>query len=191
MTTARTSLAGDPGEIWVRGQNVFAGYWDDPEATERVLVDGWLRTGDVAVADDDGYLSLVDRKKDLVIVSGFNVFPAEVEEVLLAHPDIADAAVIGVPNPRTGEAGRRVGRVGARREPHGRAGAGPRRAPPRAVQGPGDVEIVDALPRNEAGKLLRRELRDLRLGASRRGRADARGRGSALAPAPAATRNPM
>ena len=69
-----------------------------------MLVDGWLRTGDVAVADDDGFLSLVDRKKDLVIVSGFNVFPAEVEEVLLAHPDIADAAVIGVPNPRTGEA---------------------------------------------------------------------------------------
>ena len=97
-------VAGDPGEIWVRGANVFVGYWDDPEATARVLVDGWLRTGDVAVADDDGYLSLVDRKKDLVIVSGFNVFPAEVEEVLLEHPGIADAAVIGVPSPRTGEA---------------------------------------------------------------------------------------
>ena len=76
-------LPGDPGEIWVRGPNVFVGYWDDPAATARVLVDGWLRTGDVAVADDDGYLSLVDRKKDLIIVSGFNVFPAEVEEVLL------------------------------------------------------------------------------------------------------------
>ncbi len=97
------AVAGDPGEIWVRGQNVFLGYWDDPAATELVLVDGWLRTGDVAVADDDGYLSLVDRKKDLVIVSGFNVFPAEVEDVLLAQPGIADAAVIGVPNPRTGE----------------------------------------------------------------------------------------
>ena len=83
---------------------MFVGYWDDPEATARVLADGWLRTGDVAVSDDDGFLSLVDRMKDLVIVSGFNVYPAEVEEVLRTHPDIADAAVIGVPNARTGEA---------------------------------------------------------------------------------------
>ena len=78
--------AGDAGEIWVRGPNVFQGYWHDPEATARVLSDGWLRTGDIATVDDDGYLYLVDRAKDLIIVSGFNVFPAEVEEVLAEHP---------------------------------------------------------------------------------------------------------
>ncbi len=152
-------VAGDPGEIWVRGQNVFIGYWDDPDATARVLVDGWLHTGDVAVADDRGYLSLVDRKKDLVIVSGFNVFPAEVEEVLLAHPEIADAAVIGVPNPRTGEAvaawvvlepGAHL-TVEAVRE-HAALHLARYKVPAK-------VEIVESLPRNEAGKLLRRELR--------------------------------
>jgi long-chain acyl-CoA synthetase len=98
-------LPGDPGEIWVRGPNVFPGYWRDPDATARALTeDGWLRTGDVAVADDDGELTLVDRAKDLVIVSGFNVYPSEVEEVLLEHPDVAEAAVVGEPDPRTGEA---------------------------------------------------------------------------------------
>jgi len=152
-------LPGDPGEIWVRGQNVFAGYWDDPEATEKVLADGWLRTGDVAVADDDGYLSLVDRKKDLVIVSGFNVYPAEVEEVLLSHPDIADAAVIGVPNPRTGEA------VAAWVVPAPGATLTVEQVREHAAghlaryKVPSTVQLVDSLPRNEAGKLLRRALR--------------------------------
>ncbi len=154
-------VAGDPGEIWVRGANVFVGYWDDPEATARVLVDGWLRTGDVAVADDDGYLSLVDRKKDLIIVSGFNVFPAEVEEVLLAHPGIADAAVIGVPSPRTGEA------VAAWVVPEPGVTLTAEAVREHAARQlarykvPATVEIVDALPRNDAGKLLRRELRHL------------------------------
>jgi long-chain acyl-CoA synthetase len=152
-------MAGDPGEICVRGPNVFAGYWDDPEATARVLVDGWLHTGDVAIADDDGFLSLVDRKKDLVIVSGFNVFPAEVEEVLLAHPDIADAAVIGVPNPRTGEAVAAwvVLEPGASLTVEQVRDHTARHLARYKV--PATVEIVDALPRTEAGKLLRRELR--------------------------------
>jgi long-chain acyl-CoA synthetase len=152
-------VAGDPGEIWVRGQNVFAGYWEDPEATGRVLVDGWLRTGDVAVADDDGYLSLVDRKKDLVIVSGFNVYPAEVEDVLLAHAEIADAAVIGIPNARTGEAVAawivlEPGSAVTAEEVRSYASAHLAR-----YKVPSTVQIVDRLPRNEAGKLLRRELR--------------------------------
>jgi long-chain acyl-CoA synthetase len=98
-------LVGDPGEIWVSGPNVFKGYWNDPDATHAALTDdGWLRTGDVAVVDDDGFLFLVDRVKDLIIVSGFNVFPAEVEAVLASHPAVADCAVLGVPHPYSGEA---------------------------------------------------------------------------------------
>jgi long-chain acyl-CoA synthetase len=98
-------LVGDAGELWVRGPNVFQGYWDDPEATASALdADGFLHTGDIAVVNDDGYLFLVDRAKDLIIVSGFNVYPAEVEEVLVEHPAIEAVAVVGVPHPHTGEA---------------------------------------------------------------------------------------
>jgi len=98
-------LVGDAGEIWVRGDNVFKGYLDDPEATARVLSpDGWLRTGDIGYCDDDGRLYLVDRAKDLVIVSGFNVYPSEVEDVILELGSVAQVAVIGVEDPLTGEA---------------------------------------------------------------------------------------
>jgi long-chain acyl-CoA synthetase len=152
---------GDPGEIWVRGNNVFAGYWDDPEATARVLRDGWLRTGDVAVSDDEGYLSLVDRLKDLIIVSGFNVYPAEVEDVVATHPDVAEVAVIGVPSERTGEA------VAAFVVPRP-GGAPPTLAALRdhvsrrlaRYKVPTALHLVDELPRNQAGKVLRRELAD-------------------------------
>lgn len=99
------ALIGDAGEIWVRGPNVFQGYLDDELSTNAVLDEsGWLHTGDIAVVDDDGYLSLVDRAKDVIIVSGFNVFPAEVEDVLIAHPAIDGCAVVGVPHPYSGEA---------------------------------------------------------------------------------------
>jgi long-chain acyl-CoA synthetase len=98
------TLVGDPGEIWVKGANVFPGYWHDDEATQRALTtDGWLRTGDIAVADKDGYLVIVDREKDLIIVSGFNVYPAEVEEALALHPGVAGVAVVGSPHPHSGE----------------------------------------------------------------------------------------
>lgn len=151
--------AGDPGEIWVRGPNVFVGYWQDPEATARVLTpDGWLRTGDVAVADADGWLHLVDRRTDIVIVSGFNVYPAEVEEVLLAHPRIADAAVVGEPDPYTGEAVKAfvVPEAGTHLDEdeviaHCASRLARYKCPTRVV-------FVDALPRNAAGKTLRRAL---------------------------------
>jgi len=157
-------LPGDPGEIWVRGPNVFPGYWGDTDATSRALTgDGWLRTGDVAVADDHGELSLVDRAKDLVIVSGFNVYPAEVEDALLEHPDVAEAAVVGEPDARTGEA------IVAFVVPEPGRTADPDELVAQCARSlarykcPGRVEVVDALPRSFAGKVLRRELRPRRL----------------------------
>jgi long-chain acyl-CoA synthetase len=153
-------LAGDPGEIQVRGANVFQGYWHDEAATRAALTDdGWLRTGDVAVLDDRHELRLVDRAKDLVIVSGFNVYPAEVEEVLMTHPRVVEAAVVGAPDARTGEAV--VAYVVL--EP------GPPVAPESLIKHcaaalarykcPTRVEILDELPHTIAGKLLRRALR--------------------------------
>jgi long-chain acyl-CoA synthetase len=153
-------LVGDPGEVWVRGPNVFKGYWGDEAATAKALTDdGWLRTGDIAVVDDRGELRLVDRSKDLIIVSGFNVYPAEVEDVLRAYPEVADAAVVGEANDRTGEA------VVAFVVPA--AGQTPTPADLAAYCGrslarykcPARVEVVESLPRSFAGKVLRRELR--------------------------------
>jgi long-chain acyl-CoA synthetase len=94
---------GSLGEIVIRGHNVFAGYLDDPEATAKVIVDGWFRTGDIGTRDDEGFISIVDRKKDLIIRGGFNVYPREVEEVLLRHDGVAQVAVIGVPDDDKGE----------------------------------------------------------------------------------------
>ena len=94
---------GDTGEIIVRGPNVFKGYWQQPDETESVFTDGWFHTGDIAVRDEEGYIYLVDRKRDLVIVSGFNVFPSEVEAALLENPKIVEAAVVGVPHEYRGE----------------------------------------------------------------------------------------
>jgi long-chain acyl-CoA synthetase len=155
-------LVGDAGELWVRGPNVFAGYLDDREATDRVLTaDGWLRTGDIGYCDEDGYVYLVDRAKDLIIVSGFNVFPAEVEHVLLGHDGVVEAGVVGVPHPHTGEAVKAFV-VAA---PNGE-GAGLDeeslidycRDQLARYKCPSKVVIVDRLPRNAAGKLLRRAL---------------------------------
>jgi long-chain acyl-CoA synthetase len=151
---------GDAGEILVRGPNVFAGYWNRPSETAAVLdVHGWLHTGDVAYRDEDGYLFLVDRKKDLIIVSGFNVYPKEVEEAIGTDPRVEEVAVIGVADERTGEA------VEAWVVP--KAGE---------VLTPGDVlshvaghlarfkmpkivNLVDDLPHHVTGKILRRALR--------------------------------
>ncbi|MFV0308136.1 MAG: AMP-binding protein [Desertimonas sp.] len=154
-------LVGDAGEIWVRGDNVFAGYLDDPEATARVLTpDGWLRTGDIAIVDAHGWLYLVDRAKDLVIVSGFNVYPAEVEEVLASHPDVVEAGVIGVPHPHTGEAVKAfvVLRPDATIDEDGLIDFAHDHL--ARYKCPSKVIVVDELPRNAAGKLVRRQLDD-------------------------------
>ena len=154
------ALAGDPGEVWVRGPNVFPGYWNDPDATALVLTDdGWLKTGDIAVTDDDGYLYLVDRAKDLIIVSGFNVFPAEVEDVLREHPGIAEAGVIGVNHPYTGEAVKAfvVPTPGRHLEEEEVIEFCAERL--ARYKCPTAVSFVDQIPQGLVGKVLRRELR--------------------------------
>lgn len=104
LETGERSLApGEVGELVVRGPQVMAGYWNRPEETAAVLRNGWLYTGDVATMDEEGYFRIVDRRKDLIIVGGINVYPREVEEVLMAHPAVAEAAVVGQPDPRRGE----------------------------------------------------------------------------------------
>lgn len=150
---------GDAGEVWVRGPNVFAGYWREPELSAKVLTaEGWLRTGDIATVDADGYLYITDRAKDLIIVNGFNVYPAEVEEVLRGHPAVAEVGVVGVPHPLTGEAVKAfvVLRPGADLDEEqliGWCGSNLAR-----YKCPNKVLFVDQLPRNLSGKLLRREL---------------------------------
>jgi long-chain acyl-CoA synthetase len=154
------ALVGDPGEIWVNGPNVFVGYWGDELATAAALTDdGWLRTGDTAVVDDQGFLSLVDRLKDVIIVSGFNVFPAEVEEVLAQHPAVDAAAVVGVPHPHSGEAVRAfvVVREGAQVDADDLIDFAGRQL--ARYKCPSSVTFVDDLPQGATGKLLRRALR--------------------------------
>ena len=149
-------LVGDSGEIWIRGENIFAGYLNDPEATSRVLSrDGWLKTGDIAVIDDDGHLFMVDRAKDLIIVSGFNVFPAEVENVLAMHPDISEVAVVGTAHPHTGETVRAY--VVARNGVHLDEDAiiDFCRTKLARYKCPSKVLLVESLPRNISGKVQR------------------------------------
>jgi long-chain acyl-CoA synthetase len=158
-STGADVLAGDPGELWVHGPNVFPGYWhDDPASAEVLTDDGWLRTGDVGVIEDDGDLRLVDRLKDLIIVSGFNVYPVEVEDTLRAHPEVRDVGVVGAPSPRTGETVVAFIVPEPGREPDPSALAAHCAHSLARYKCPTRYEIVDDLPRNPGGKLLRRVL---------------------------------
>jgi long-chain acyl-CoA synthetase len=151
---------GDPGEILVRGPNVFAGYWDDPAATRAVVdAEGWFATGDIAYADADGDLHLVDRKRDLVIVSGFNVYPREVEAVLLRHPDVVEAAVVGAPDPRTGETVQAFVVLAPGAEPDPDALRAFARGHLARFKVPTAVDVVAELPQLPSGRLRRHRLR--------------------------------
>lgn len=155
-------LDGDAGEVWVRGANVFAGYWNDPDATAAALdSEGWLHTGDIAVRTETGALALVDRRKDLIIVSGFNVYPAEVEDVIARDPAVEAVAVLGEPDAKTGETvvAWVVPQAGATVDLEGlRARC---RAQLARYKCPTRVTVVDALPRTATGKVLRRALRSM------------------------------
>ncbi|MEU9305302.1 FadD3 family acyl-CoA ligase [Streptomyces sp. NPDC048269] len=151
---------GTAGEVWVRGHHVMRGYFEDPaETAAAVTPEGWLRTGDVGVLDTDGNLRITDRIKDMFIVGGFNAYPAEIEQLIGLHPDIADVAVVGVPDPRLGE----VGKAYAVRRPGSTLTADDLIAWSRREMAnykvPRAVEFVTELPRNASGKVLKRELR--------------------------------
>ena len=152
--------AGEPGEVVTRGYHVMQGYFDDPAATaEAIDSDGWLHTGDIGVMDDNGYLRITDRKKDLYIVGGFNAYPAEIEGILLRHPGVSQVAVIGTPDERLGEVGMAfvVPRPGASVEPDEVIAWARREMANYKV--PRRVEVVDALPLNASGKVLKTDLR--------------------------------
>jgi acyl-CoA synthetase (AMP-forming)/AMP-acid ligase II len=152
-------LAGQVGQIRVRNPASFIEYWHQPEATRDVLVDGWLCMPDAGYVDDDGYLFVLDRLDDAVIVAGQNVYPAEVEMALAEHPAVADAAVIGVPDPRWGQAVKAVVVLHADRRATGRDLIVFLRGRIADFKIPTQYDFVDSLPRNPTGKVLRRLLR--------------------------------
>jgi long-chain acyl-CoA synthetase len=157
-TRRRILPPGEPGELLIRGPQVMAGYWNRPDETAATLNDGWLATGDIATVDEEGFFRIVDRRKDLIKVSGVNVYPREVEDVLLDHPAVAEAAVIGVSHPIRGEVPKAfvVLRPGATVSDadllaHCRANLAPYKVPAA-------IEFRTELPRTFVGKVLRRVL---------------------------------
>ena len=151
---------GEVGEFWVRSEQVMAGYWNMPEATsEAITPDGWLRTGDAGRIDGEGYLYIEDRVKDMIISGGENVYPAEVERVLGQHPDVAEVAVIGVPDEKWGETVKAVVVPADGAVPDEAALIAFTRARLAHYKCPTSVSMVPALPRNPTGKVLKRELR--------------------------------
>jgi len=153
----------EKGELWVRGPQVMKGYWRNEAANrESITEDGWFKTGDFAMIDDEGFIKIVDRKKDLIIVSGFNVYPSEVEEVINSHPGVAESAAIGVPSEKSGET---IKLFVVRRDnvltvedvtAHCRENLTPYKVPKEIV-------FVDDLPKSNVGKILRREIREQEL----------------------------
>lgn len=151
---------GTPGELWARGPQLMDGYWQRPADTAGTLTrDGWLKTGDIAVMHADGEFKIVDRKKDLILVSGFNVYPSEIEEVLMRHPAVVECAVVGVPDARTGEAVKAFVVVNDATV-DAAALLAHCRAQLVAYKVPHSVVFADRLPKSNIGKILRRELRD-------------------------------
>jgi fatty-acyl-CoA synthase len=157
----RDVAAGDVGELLIRGPEVMLGYWDDPETTARTIVDGWLRTGDLARIDEEGFVYIVDRAKDMLISGGLNVYPAEIESVLAGIPGVAECAVIGVPDPKWGETAL------ALIVPLPGSSVDPQAVVDRCRECLADYKVPrrvlvrdEPLPRGMSGKILKRELRE-------------------------------
>ncbi|MCX2685784.1 MULTISPECIES: long-chain-fatty-acid--CoA ligase FadD2 [unclassified Pseudomonas] len=152
---------GERGELCIKGPQVMKGYWQQPEATAQTLdAQGWLKTGDIAVIDPDGFTRIVDRKKDMIIVSGFNVYPNEIEDVIMGHPQVANCAAIGVPDERSGEAVKLfvVPREGGLSVDELKAYC---KANFTGYKVPKHIVLRESLPMTPVGKILRRELRDI------------------------------
>jgi long-chain acyl-CoA synthetase len=154
---------GERGELCIQGPQIMLGYWRRPEATAEMIRNGWLHTGDIAIMDEDGFFRIVDRLKDMIIVSGFNVYPTEVEDVLYHHPKIAKVSVVGLPDDRTGERVKafvvlKPGETATAEELDAWC-----RDPGQGLTGyrvPKDWEFRDELPETLIGKVLRRVLQD-------------------------------
>ncbi len=151
---------GENGELLIRGPGITPGYWRLPEVTAETIIDGWLHSGDVARCDEDGYYSIVDRWKDMYISGGENVYPAEVENVLFSHPAVAEAAVIGVPDPKWQEVGRAIVVIAEGAEATSDDLVTFCRKQLAGYKVPKSVVFVDELPRNAAGKVLKTVLRE-------------------------------
>ncbi|MCR1783210.1 AMP-binding protein [Nocardioides carbamazepini] len=152
--------AGGTGEICVRGDLVMKGYYKAPEQTAETLVDGWLHTGDIGYLDAEGYLHITDRKKDMIITGGFNVYPSAVEQVIWSHPKVQDCAVIGVPDADWGEAVKAVVELNPGETLTAEELIELCKQQLGSVKAPKSVDFVDALPRSTVGKVLKKDLRD-------------------------------
>jgi acyl-CoA synthetase (AMP-forming)/AMP-acid ligase II len=148
------------GEIVVQGGIVMRGYYKNPQATAEVSRFGWHHTGDVAYEDEDGYYYICDRKKEMIISGGFNVYPLEVEQVILAHPGVQDCAVVGVPDEKWGEAVKAVVELKAGAQAEAQELIAMCRERLGGVKTPKTVEFVETLPRSSVGKVMRRAVRD-------------------------------
>jgi len=154
----RVVSVGEPGELWVKGPQVMKGYYNRPEATDEVMEDGWFKTGDIATMDERGFFKIVDRKKDMIIVSGFNVFPNEIEEVMAMHDGVLEAAAIGVPCEATGElvkvfiVKKSTDLTEAMLIEHSHKYLTKYKVPKQ-------IEFIDEMPKSNVGKILRKELR--------------------------------
>jgi len=153
---------GEVGELWARGPQVIRGYWNRPEANAETFVDGWLRTGDLGKLDEEGYLTLVDRAKDMVIRGGENIYCLEVENAIYEHPDVMDAAVVGVPHPVLGEEPAAVVRLASGSSADEDAIRDHVAARIAKFKVPVRVLFLDEnLPRNANGKIMKAELREM------------------------------
>ena len=150
---------GETGEICVRGDLVMKGYYKAPDKTAETIIDGWLHTGDIGHIDGEGYLHITDRKKDMIISGGFNVYPSEVEQVLWAHPAIQDCAVIGVPDAQWGEAVKAVVELNAGQNVTAEELIALCKDKLGSVKSPKSVDFIDSLPRSPVGKVLKKDLR--------------------------------
>jgi acyl-CoA synthetase (AMP-forming)/AMP-acid ligase II len=152
---------GEPGEILVRGYNITQGYFNDPKATKETIdEEGWLHTGDIGILDQNGYIKITDRSKDMFIVGGFNAYPAEIENILCDHPAISQAAVIGIADERMGEVAKAFVVLKPNHELHVHALTKWSKENMANYKVPREIEFVEALPTNAAGKVMKYILKE-------------------------------